>query len=816
MLDLGGIPLRASARGDDDPLVVCGGPVATHAEPLAPFVDCFVVGDGEERTPELVLAWADMRRAGVPRTKRLETIAKLEGVYVPSLYGVAVDPETGFEVVTGPEVEDLPFPVRRTFLRTLDAYPFPTEGPVAATETVFDRMSIEVARGCTEGCRFCQAGMIYRPVRERDPEEIVRAIEKAVREQGYDEASLTSLSTADYSAISPLVRTVMERLRGERVSLSVSSLRAYGLSEDVLDEMKTSRAAGLTFAPEAGSQRMRDVVNKNVTEAQLMETAERIFSRGWSKMKLYFMIGLPTEEEEDVREIVRTGKRALEVGRSIQGKRHPRVTVSVSTHVPKPHTPFQWCAMDAFDTVVEKQGWLEDEVQRTGVALRTHASEGSWLEGVLARGDRRLGDVIESAWRRGARFDSWEEHLDMKAWRASFEEHGVDTARYLDTIPTTARLPWDHIDVGLEAGFLAKEYRKALKNRLSPPCGKAVGRFVHHTNVEDTLADAKKLVCYDCGIACDMTEMREERLVKLRALGALERPTPTAPEDKTRITPMERQKVVTPDQGEALRMRLGFTRLGRLAWSSHLDLVRLLPRLFRRAGLELYYSQGFHPKPLLTFGPSLPVGTASLAEYLDMKLRKDRTPELDTHAILARLNATSLEGIEFFGAEVLGPIDPALSRVVDEVEYVAGLSRDALDALSVQDVDGLRELVDARLREGDLEVWRNVQGVKKRVDVAQFLVEHEVGAGREALREAGILGDLVPIRMRIALRHEGTARASEVVRALTGNDEIMPRLVRTACRSIARGEGASPLDLEALRTSRVAEAVAPGTLSIPS
>jgi len=260
-----------------------------------------------------------------------------------------------------------------------------------------------------------------------------------------------------------------------------------------------------------------------------METAERVFSRGWSKMKLYFMIGLPTEEMEDVRGIVETGARARDVGKRVQRGRSPEVTVSVSTFVPKPHTPFQWCAMDTRDTVLEKQGQLRQTAKQTRVKLRMHDSEGSWLEGVLARGDRSLCDPIERAYLNGARFDCWEEKLKLDLWVEAFDHYGIDTGRFLGTLPLTAKLPWDHISVGLDEGFLAKEYRKAVKNRLSPPCGKAVGNFVHHTNLEEHDADAKKLVCYHCGVACDLTQMRAERRDFLVKLGAVTRKKPLLP-----------------------------------------------------------------------------------------------------------------------------------------------------------------------------------------------------------------------------------------------------------------------------------------------
>src|SRR5580700_8364788 len=586
MLDLGGIPLRAEDRGEDDPLILAGGPTATHPEPLVPFLDAVVIGDGEERTTEVALAWTRAKKAGVPRAKRLRALALMAGVYVPSLYPTHVDADTGFTVVDRPANTDgdgaaPPMPVVRTLVDDLNRFPFPDDGPIGGPEAIFDRMSIEIARGCTEGCRFCQAGMIYRPVRERDPQQIVDAVVSAVKKSGYDEASLTSLSTADYSCIAPLVKKVVDALAPRGISLGVSSLRAYGLDENVLDDMARVRATGVTFAPEAGTQRMRDVINKNVTEEQLMQTAERIFSRGWQAMKLYFMIGLPTEEEEDVRAIPQVGGRARETGKRVKRERNlggaPKVTVSVSTHVPKPHTPFQWCAMDPADLVRQKQAWLKDEVRQTGVDLKMHDCETSWLEGVFARGDRRLCDVLERAFRAGARFDSWEDQLKIDVWAAAFAAEGVEPKRYLGTLPVTAHLPWDHISVGLEGGFLAREYRKAVASRLSPPCGKAAGAFIHATNLDDAAADQRKLVCYDCGVACDLSAMREERLVYLRRLGS-EEPRAAAP---PRVARPKGPPVVFV-QGEPRRYRFVYEKLGAFAYLSHLDVIRALPRSFRR------------------------------------------------------------------------------------------------------------------------------------------------------------------------------------------------------------------------------------------
>jgi len=806
MLDLGGIALRSADRDDDAPLVIAGGPTATHAEPLAPFIDAFVIGDGEEKTPELVLTWTALKQAGMPRRERLVELAKLGGVYVPCLYDTREEPETGAQVVEPPTADGVPYPVERAMVDDLNDHPFPHDGPVASTETIFDRVSVEIARGCTEGCRFCQAGMIYRPVRERSPESILQSITRAVKEGGYDEASLTCLSTADYSAIHPLVKEVMGRLKDDRVSLSVSSLRAYGLDEELLDEIKKVRATGLTFAPEAGSQRMRDVVNKNVTEEQLMLTAKRVFERGWSRMKLYFMIGLPTEEEEDVRGIVQTGARAQQVGRELQKGKGPQVTVSVSIHVPKPHTPFQWCAMDAKDLVRDKQSWLRQEAKASRVKLRMHDSDGSWLEGVISRGDRTIADVIEGAWRRGARFDSWDEQLRPDAWDEAFAEAGVEPERFLGTIPVTARLPWDHIDVGLEEGFLLREYRKALRDRLSPPCGKAAGMFVHHTNLAEARADARRLVCYDCGVACDLSSMRSERIDFLEQLGAAEPPAPREDVIALPVVPKHRKPTVQIEQGAPRRVRLRYCKLGPAAYRGHLDLVRLLPRVFRRAGMPLFYSRGFHPKPEMTFGPALALGVSSLGEYVDVKLDSDVPFSID--GLVERLAAVGEPGIEFTHAVDLRNGDKRVTRVIDEGVYVAGVPRSVLDELGVDDLAA----TVAAARAGELVVIRDHKGIKKQIDVAKYLIDAEPGAGAEVLEAAGLVGDLVPMRIRLHITGGLTARPGEALHTLLGQpDEVPARWVREALNARMDGVSFAPHEVERLRPpppppSRVATA----------
>jgi radical SAM family uncharacterized protein/radical SAM-linked protein len=794
MLDLGGVPLRSKNRSEDDPLVIAGGPVATHAEPIAPFIDAFVIGDGEESAREVALAWVRGRKAGRSRDDRLRELAARPGVYVPSLYETRVEPETGLEVVTGSEHPDAPLPVRRSLVEDLSKYPFPDDGPVGGPEAIFERMSIEVARGCTEGCRFCQAGMIYRPVRERDPEEVVGTVLRAIEKSGQDEVSLTALSTADVSCISPMIKRLVEKTAPRRVSLGVASLRAYGLAEDLLDDMRRVRAAGLTFAPEAGTQRMRDVINKNVTEEQLLETAERTFSRGFDSMKLYFMIGLPTEDDEDVDGIADVGKNALAVGKRLRQGR-AKVTVSVSTHVPKPHTPFQWCAMDSKDEVVRKQRRLADAVRGTrGLTLRTHDPSTSVLEGILARGDRRLADVVERVYLHGGRFDSWEDQLRLDLWREAFDHFDIDVSRYLGTLPVTAHLPWSHIDVGLEPGFLAREYRRALKNRLSPPCGKAKGMFIHHTNVADADADARKLICYDCGVACDLTAMREERITFLRKMGA-ETPGERARLPVVSTGPPARgpEAYRVPQTGTPVRVRLQFSKTGPLALLGHLDLIRELPRVVRRAGLVQWYTQGFHPKPEMTFSPALSLGLASLAEVLDLVLI-DPPGEAE---ILDRLDRACCEGLRFTGARRLGPHDPKLSTLIDQAEYVIGLP-----VAAVQEIGGraaLEERLAAFHAAERVEVRRSLKGIGKIVDVKRFVCSLVPGGepARAALDAAGIGGGLVTLAATTSITPGGSVKASEIVEAVLGEHTFPFVAVRTALR----GNAASPLDLEAHRRS---------------
>ncbi len=818
--------------------MLVGGPVASHPEPLAPFIDAAFIGEGEEVLPALVLAWAAMRReltAGTrTRADALAELAQRFPVYVPSLYETVTDLATGLTVIGAPKDPRVPARVRRAMVADLDAYPFPTDAPVPYAEAVFERASVEIARGCTEGCRFCQAGMIYRPVRERSPQAIIDAVVGGAAKAGYDETGLTCLSTADFSSITPLVKTIAAELRKRNVSMSVASLRAYGLNDDLLDELALTRISGLTFAPEAGTQRMRDVVNKNVTEAHIEDSTRRVFQRGWHRLKLYFMIGLPTEQDDDVRGIVETGQRMLRIGRTLVGKQS-EVTVSVSSHVPKPHTPLQWCAQDAEDEIKRKQALLRQTAREPGLRLKHHHSGISWIEGLLARGDRRLAPVIEHAWRAGARFDGWDELFDADRWHAAIEAHAVDQAAYLGTRPIAARLPWDHIDVGLEDGFLLSEYRKALKGRASPPCGKVAGQLIHHTNLEDATADHKRLVCYDCGVACDLTTMREDRLVALTSLGARTRPVAhgAAVVDGEMLDVSERGGGSPAERGggggavvdrsretarrERVRQagfhnagapwttyRLRLTKIDRTAFLGHLDLMRLLARTLRRAELPLAVTRGYSPKPRMTFSPALSLGVPSLGEYVEMDLEHGEshgtTEALSAAEVQARLSAVCPAGIEIVACEIIPPGAPGLGKLITASDLAILPAPDGV----TYDRARLERIARALLAKDEVPIARG----DRTIDVRGFIETVDVIDGDAATKLLAALDwPTAPalLRVRVKLSALGSAKPIEVAKALGVHGPDDPRATHALVARLAL-VGVEPQPVAAVDAAVIAAA----------
>ncbi len=483
MLELAGVPLHAAERGDDCPLVIGGGPCACNPEPLADFFDLFTLGEGEDVSLELFELYRRHKAAGFRRAAFLREAAAIEGVYVPSLYDVTYREDGTVEAVR--PRDGAPATVRKRILTDMDAAYYPKSFVVPFLDIVHDRAMSEIFRGCIRGCRFCQAGFIYRPVREKSP-AVINAQSRALCEStGYEEFSLSSLSTSDYSRLEELLPALLDWAEKEHTNISLPSLRVDGFSEELANQLNVLRRSGLTFAPEAGTQRLRDAINKNVTEEEILDTCGKAFAGGWTAVKLYFMMGLPTETMEDVAGIAELGQKI--VNRFYANPDKPKgkgVTVSISAacFVPKPFTPFQWEPQDTMEMLHEKQRHLVSSVTTKKISLSWHDATTSFLEAVFARGDRRLGAVIEEAHRRGCTMDSWSEHFDFDKWMEVFHDVGLDPAFYANRRRDYDEvLPWDHLDYGVTKAFLKKESEKARQSVTTPNCRQA---------------------CSGCGAAC--------------------------------------------------------------------------------------------------------------------------------------------------------------------------------------------------------------------------------------------------------------------------------------------------------------------------
>ena len=865
MLDLSGIPLRTCERTDGDPLIIAGGPVAFCPEPIAEFIDLFLIGDGEEAFSLLLDEHLRVRRAIPERTpgrreRILRSLSRIEGVYAPSLYETALDPSNGLQYVRGtrpgipartprgtgkpvhpavqtvagrsagdgllqigepgkktprasdgqeasaPEVgepierfdlppgeEPVPFPIRRAIVWDINKYPFPEQTIVPFTEVVHDRVSVEIARGCVEGCRFCQAGIIYRPVRERSTDSIVTSIVRGLETTGLDEASIVSLSDADYSCFPHLVEKVMNLLEPRGVGLGLSSLRVYGLTDKVTEQIARVKKTGFTIAPEAGTQRLRDVINKGIRDEDIDKASRTVFRAGWPRVKLYFMIGQPTETEDDVIGIARTAERVISIGRRAKKEvreqarasnqpvpedalRGPSVHLSASSFIPKPHSTFQWAPMDSPETLRAKQSLVRRSLKDRGIKFKHHAVEESVLECVLSRGDRRLGRVIERAWRNGARFDSWGETFRLDRWLEALTAEGLDVDMFTREIPLETRLPWDHIDTMVAKDFLSKDYRKALGERFAPACMRPV-------EAEDgSFPKPETIVCYNCGVACDLDKIKNDK--KVISEGVFSTPPDLLPKPEPPVSPAR------------WRYRLAFRKSEMMIYLSHLDLVRTMTRALKRARIPLRLTQGFSPHPEVAFGPALALGVASRCEYLDF----NTTRRLDVTSVLEALAATLPDGLAPLALVPVSPQAPSLSKVAGGALYSVELplenenGRSVLrlapeetkgkDCQRVLGVDEVQASFEAFLAREEVHVIRRKKDRQVKLEVR----------GAVLLLMLERCGESLRVRLGLRMSCQGAVKPVEILRAALGS---APAAMILSREDLLVGEGdhwVSPLE----------------------
>jgi radical SAM family uncharacterized protein/radical SAM-linked protein len=655
LLDLAGIPLLAAERGARDPLVLGGGPCAMNPEPIADFFDAFAVGEGEEVVHEIADAVTAWKGSGAPRVELLRALARIEGVYVPSLFRPRYDPASralsaleplvpGYERVSRRVMPDLD-------LLSTSAYERPI---VPFMQTVHDRLPIELQRGCTRGCRFCQVGMITRPTRQRSPKQILRLAETGLAASGYEEVGLLSLSSGDYDALNPLLDDFIARWEGEKISMSLPSLRTETMNDALAKKIGRVRKTGFTLAPEAATERMRAVINKGNREQDLLRAVESIFQNGWSLLKLYFMIGLPEETDQDVVEIARLAKRCLAVARKAlpKGQGSAAINLGASTFVPKPFTPFQWEPMIGPEETRRRQALITAELggRHGAIAFKPHDSRQASIEGALALGDRRVGTAVLAAYRAGQRLDGWSEWFDEGKWIAAFAEmervHGVGLEFFAyRRRPLDEVLPWDRIDCGVTKPYLQKQLAAARN--------------------EAEVIDCVLAPCTVCG-ACDYEVVKNRvHLAKDYVPEPPRAPRPPPPEIRTHV-------------------RVRYAKGGRLVALSHLETMHAILRAVRRAALPVAYSQGYHPKPRVSFGPALPVGVESRCEHMDLEL----VGVQDAADVGRRLEVALPPGLTVEDSRLIDPRAPSISAAQRAVHYIAEFPQ-------VWSEQALRERVDA-------------------------------------------------------------------------------------------------------------------------
>ena len=617
IMDLAGLPFRAADRDASHPIIIAGGPCTCNPEPVAEFFDAMVVGDGEQVILELSQIWLQWK-ADALRNKAdlLRQWSAIEGVYIPLFFEPQKDPR-GFQTLK-PRFSDYTR-IKRAVVADLENSSFPEKPIIPLGKPVHDRLRLEISRGCTRGCRFCQAGMIYRPVRERSPESLMSLAHTSIGATGYEDISLLSLSTGDYGCIVPLMERLMARFASDNVAVSLPSLRAGTLTPELMELIKKVRKTGFTIAPEAGSQRLRDVINKNISETEIVETVTDAFRLGWQVIKLYFMIGLPTETHEDLRALVDLVKRLRKI--KIPDRRKGKINVSVATFIPKPHTPFQWAPQNTLRESKSKISWLKKQLTLSGIQFKWQHPEVSLLEGIWARGDRSLSGLLIKAHQKGCKFDGWSDKFKFNLWQEVFAEEGIKTDFYtVRPRDICEPLPWDHIDTLVSKEFLQDEWHKSIQATLTDDC--------------------RDGDCHKCGV-CDFVEIEPRTYRECRSRG----PEPASRADDSNTV--------------YKKLMLSYSKLDQAKYYGHLELVNIFLRAFRRAGIPVKFSEGFHPKPKVSFKDPLPLGLESQNEQMSLSVPVHINP----HKVMDAMNSNLPDGLYIHQVEITPAVpdkkDPA-------------------------------------------------------------------------------------------------------------------------------------------------------------
>ena len=706
LLDLAGIPLRSEQRDTSFPLVIGGGSCGLNPEPMADFFDAIVLGDGEEVILEIAEVVRAAKKTKAPRQEILTSLSAIDGIYIPSFFAsqyagselIGIQPlKPGYTSVRRHVLPELPGP--ETLGRPL----------VPIVKPVHDRLGVEIARGCTRGCRFCQAGIIYRPVRERSIKDIMAIAEQGIESSGFDELALLSLSTGDFSCLGDLMIQLMDRFADQYVSVSMPSMRVGTLTSEVMNQIKRVRKTGFTVAPEAGTDRLREVINKGITEEDLLETCRNAFAMGWNLIKFYFMIGLPTETWEDVEAIVDLTKKARqEAGHAAK---RVKINVSVGIFVPKPHTPFQWDRQLTLNESKERINHLKKLLPRGGFKLKWHDPYQSIMEGVFSRGDRRLSGLIETAWRDGVRFDGWSEHYRLENWQRAAEQCGIDLDTYLLARDPEKPLPWDHLNSGVDKDFLVEEHHKALEKVYTPDC--------------------RTHGCQKCGL-CDFEKVRP-----------VVNPEPDKDQRFGPVRKGDHEEKVNREHDQAYTYRVHYSRLGDSRFYSHLEVLQLIFRALSRTGLPVLYSQGFNPTPRVSFSPALPVGVESEVEYFDVKLT---SPLKNIQEIVNRLSSELPEGMEVFSLVLAGKSEPGALLIAYEVGLPDLLTSEQLDHINrflAQESCIIERVRKKKKKELDIRpLVKNISAEGCQLHFELVSIPSKAGVSpREILQHAAVLED---------------------------------------------------------------------------